>query len=185
MYLRARPEKRIKIFDDLRKIAPLDFKLQTELVEDIFYISSTPEWCNKNYTRGAVYYNPFIPACSCDSFLIRHANYKKGDVRIICTHLYEFYRSRLRTDEMQLEILMSKVSLSNAEIIFSKCQLSGDDFFWIGYNLSSPWIHLIIKNDIWTEQLYNLKEKRWAYNLAPVSRAKLEEIIALNFKEAA
>jgi hypothetical protein len=93
----------------------------------------------------------------------------------MCRHLATQMK-KMEAPEIQLAVLFAEAS-HRAD----KLQLAKQGAFWFSYSVSSPWIQVYIPGKQWLYASFDLKSRRWAFNIAPEKRMEIEEIIKKEF----
>ncbi len=180
MILRSRPEKRIKVFDDLRDAVPPDFKLLCSLPPASIVLTALPEWCDKIYHRGEIIFNPYKAVCSCTHYEFSLLCYPENDARRLCNHILKYFKERFGGKEYQPARLIAESARYPGELLLAHYINETDDY-WFAYRENSPWVEVFINDLHWIRYSYNIVTTRWSYGLDPKNKEKLQPVIIANF----
>jgi hypothetical protein len=175
MLFRTRAERRIKIVSDLRQAEKLRVTMRTNLPETQLPVGALPPWCDREYRRAEIRYNPFRLTCSCEQRQQYLAVYAADDARGLCVHLARHVK-RADVPELQLAVLIAEASHRSEKLLLAHVPP-----FWFGYTVNSPWIQIFMPGKKWAQASFDRHAGRWAYNVAPANAAELLEILKREF----
>ncbi len=182
MIFRSRPEKRIKVIDDLRDAAREDFILRCLLPRVDFILPPFPQWCDKVYHRGEILFNPYKLSCTCSHNEFSLLVYPENDARRLCNHILKYINERFGGKEFQPGRLLAESAQYPGELFLARYENEGDGY-WFAYHLNSPWVEVYINERHWIRYSFNIVSLRWAYGLAPRIAEELKPIILANFSQ--
>lgn len=149
--------------------------MRTNLPETQFSVGALPSWCDREYRRAEIRYNPFKLTCSCEQRQKFLGVYTPNDARGLCVHLSR-HMKKIDVPEMQLTVLIAEASQRTENLLLAHVQP-----FWFGYTIDSPWIQIFMPGIKWAQASFDRQAGRWAYNLAPANAAELIETLKREF----
>lgn len=182
MIFRSRPEKRIKVIDDLRDAAQTDFRLRCGLTPINYIIPPFPKWCDKVYHRGEILFNPYKLVCSCPHFEFALITYPENDARRLCNHMLKYVNERFEGKEFQPGRLIAESAQYPGELFLARYEKESDDY-WFTYRLNSPWVEVYVHERHWIRYSFNIVSLRWSHGLPPKIAEQIQQIIITNFSQ--